>query len=305
MRFSILAGALVGAILLQASPSAAAEELPGPLVSTDWLDANLGLDDLLILDIRSAAAFAGAHIPGAQQTDYPGQWRTERDGVPWVLPDIGDLEVYLTLIGAGSDTSVIVVPAGTDSTELGGATWIYWVLKYLGHDAVAILDGGWSAWIGEARRTESATQETTPRTFTANVREQYLATTDYVAARLNTDVVIIDARPPSQYVGASQSGLVVRAGHIPGAINIDNALFYDAAANRLLDRAQLEAVLPASLADRSIALIPYCNTGHWSSINWFVLHELLGFTDVRLYEGSMAAWSRIPDLPVIMGTSPG
>lgn len=304
LRFPIAAAIL--AILVQAPAALAAETLPGPLVSTEWLAAHAADDGLLVLDIRTATAFARGHVPGSQQTDYPGAWRTETDGVPWVLPRIADMEAYLASIGAGSETAVVVIPAGTDSTELGGATWIYWVFRYLGHDEVAILDGGWNAWNAEARPTETGAAATAPEPaiFVASPREDFLATTDYVAAHLDTDTVIVDARPPSQYAGETQSGLVLRPGHIPGAISLDNALFYDIAANRLKPVAELEAQLPVALSDRSVAVIAYCNTGHWSSINWFVLHELLGFTDVRLYEGSMAAWSRNPDLPLVVGPDP-
>jgi thiosulfate/3-mercaptopyruvate sulfurtransferase len=301
-------GLLVPALIIGLAPisaAGAAGPVVTPLVSTAWLEANIGADNLVVLDIRSASDFTAAHIPGSEQTDYPGAWRTTRDDVPWVLPVIADLEAYLSGIGIGNEVSVVVVPAGTGSTEIGGATWIYWVLKYLGHDEVAILDGGWNAWQGEARPTAAGPPERPePRSFTAAPRSEILADTDYVAARLATDTVIVDARAPSQYAGTTMSSLVTRAGHIPGAISLDNALFYDAAANRLKLRDQLEAQLPLQLADRTVAVISYCNTGHWGSIDWFVLHELLGFADVRLYEGSMAAWSRRADLPLVTGPDP-
>lgn len=294
----------VAAAVAATQPAAAGPEVT-PLISTEWLEANLDEDGLVVLDIRGEATFADAHVPGALRTDYPGAWRTTRDDVPWVLPEIADLEAFLSGLGIGGDTSVVVVPAGTDATELGGVTWIYWVLKYLGHDAVAILDGGWNAWQGEGRPAESGpSPEPVAAAFVAAPRPEILATTDYVAERVGTDVVIVDARPPSQYDGRVMSSLVTRAGHIPGAISLDNALFYDAAAGRLKPREELEALLPPELADRSAAVISYCNTGHWSSIDWFVLSEILGFENVRLYEGSMAAWSRRADLPVVAGPDP-
>lgn len=276
-----------------------------PLVSTEWLEENLGDDHLVIIDYRSASAFDASHVPGALRTDYPGNWRTTLDDIPWALPEIADLEAFLSGLGVGPDSSVVVVPGGSDATELGGATWIYWVLKYLGHEAVAILDGGWAAWSAEGRSTDSGPAVTPePAIFSADTRPEILATTAYVADRLDTDTVLVDARPPSQYTGETQSGLVTRAGHIPGAINLDNALLFDASAGRLKSVDALEALLPDALADQAAEIIAYCNTGHWSSILWFALHEMLGFEDVRLYEGSMAAWSRDPGLPVTLGAAP-
>lgn len=295
--------AICGLLLL---PNAAfAGPTVTPLVSTDWLSEHLDAEDLVILDYRSARAFETSHIPGSVHTEYPGLWRATMDGVPWALPELGSLEALLSDLGVDAESSVIVIPEGSGSTELGGATWIYWVLTSLGHDAVAILDGGWNAWSGEGRVSEGGDgADINPTTFVARPTPAILASTGFVRERLSGETVIVDARPFSQYVGETQSELVTRAGHIPGAISLDNARFYDADTGRLRPLDALEAELPPELSDRSVAVISYCNTGHWSSINWFVLHELLSFEDVRLYEGSMAAWTRDPELPVVSGGRP-
>ena len=294
------------AALILGSGAAKAGPAVTPLVSTDWLEANLAADDLLVLDIRSEDEFVAAHIPGSHRTAYPGDWNTERDGIPSRIPLTEDLEAMLSAIGIGPEVSVVLVPAGTNSTEIGGATWIYWVLKYLGHDAVAILNGGWAAWEWDGRPTETgAAAPVAVRSFTAVPRPELLAETDYVAERLHSDTVVIDARPAPHYTGAIQSGLVTRPGHIPGALSLDNALFYDALFNQFKELVDLEAQLPEGLTDRTTEIISYCVAGHWGSINWFVLHELLGFENTRLYEGSMAAWSRREDLAVVVGPDPG
>ena len=294
----------VAALLLFAS-SAIAGPAVTPLVSSDWLEENLGDEDLIVLDLRSVDEFGAAHVPGSNQSPYPGAWSTERDGIPSRIPLTADLEVMLSGIGIGPDVTVVLVPAGTNSTEIGGATWIYWVLKYLGHDAVAILNGGWAAWEWDGRPTESgAVVEAEPRQFVAAPRPELLAETDYVAERLHSEVFIIDARPAPHYTGAIQSGLVTRPGHIPSAISLDNALFYDSLFNQFKELEELEAQLPEGLTDRTAEIISYCVAGHWGSINWFVLHELLGFENTRLYEGSMAAWSRT-EFPIVLGDEPG
>lgn len=308
MSFVRLAGAFALATFVTLNLSAAiAGPAATPLVSTEWLSQNLGAAGLRVIDIRSGegapAAFEAAHIPGSIRADYPGAWRN-RD---WSLPEVSALEAYLSSLGVGADTTVVVVPAGTGSSELGGATWIYWVLKYLGHDQVAILDGGWNAWQADAAAPKEAGPAAAPAaaTFTASLRPDLLILTDGVARELNSDTVIVDARPQDQYEGTTKSSLVARAGHIPGAISLDNARFYDAAANRLKPLAALEQELPPQLGDRNTRVISYCNTGHWSSIDWFVLHELLGFKNTTLYAGSMAAWAAREDLPVETGAGAG
>lgn len=298
---------IVGGVALAILPHASALAGPAltPVVSTEWLERNLGAADLLILDIRSQSEVEAARIPGSHRTAYPGEWSKERDGIPGRIPLTTDLEVYLGGIGVGPGVSVVIVPAGTSSSEIGGATWIYWVLKYLGHDAVAILDGGWAAWEWEAHATESGPEApAVAATFVASPRPELLAETDYVASRLGTDTVLVDARPKEHYTGAIQHAWVTRPGHIAGAVSLDNARFYDDLNGRFKAIDGVRAELPPQLQNASAEVITYCIAGHWGSIDWFVLHELAGFQNARLYEGSMAAWSRGDGLPMNTGESP-
>jgi len=201
--------------------------------------------------------------------------------------------------------TVVIVPAGGDSTELGGATFAYWVLKYLGHEDASILDGGWSAWRADPTDPiQDGPAMQTKASFAIHLHPEIRATTKEVAALLGTDTVFVDARSREQYLGKSKSGLVSRAGRLPGAINLPFASVYDDAAHRLKPASELASLIPPDLANRATKVITYCNTGHWSSIDWFVLHELLGYADTRLYDGSMAAWTSDPSRPVETGEPP-
>ena len=136
-------------------------------------------------------------------------------------------------------------------------------------------------------------------------RQELIADTDYVARQLNTETTIVDARPVAHYTGAvTQAGVVVRPGHLPGAINIENAGFYDPSTGRFNPIEVLIDHLPSNLSDRSAPIVTYCSIGQAASFSWFVLHELLGFENVRLYEASLAAWSRHAELPLLVGPAP-
>ena len=113
--------------------------------------------------------------------------------------------------------------------------------------------------------------------------------------------MLIDARSPEQYLGKSKSGLVSRAGRIPGAFNLPYFTLFDDTAHRLKPQAELASLVPAAVTGKDTKIIAYCNTGHWSSIDWFVLHEFLGYENTRLYDGSMAAWTSDPSRPVETG----
>ncbi len=199
---SRLAGALITASVLVA-PVAAAPEVT-PLVSTDWLAANIDNEELVIIDTRSKVAKSGredylkGHIPGAVWSDYPGYWRTERDGVAGVIPSVEKLEAALSELGLSEDKALIIVPAGTSSLEFGSAARIYWTLKYLGHDAVAILDGGHSAWVRNGGALETGNVVPEGDLFIAEVRDELLVSTDDVAEAMGTDTLLLDGRPAAQ-----------------------------------------------------------------------------------------------------------
>jgi thiosulfate/3-mercaptopyruvate sulfurtransferase len=304
-RFALKRLALALAFLPLADSAAALGPDVTPLVSSAWLVENLDADDLVILDIRSSFEFQEAHIPGALQTDYPGRWTIERDGVVSMLPEIAVLEAYLTELGIDNETTVVIVPGGVGINDLSSATWIYWVFKYLGHDRVAIHHGGWDDWYFDGGFPEEAgvTVPTPAGQFVASLRPEILADTDYVADRLGGDTILIDARPERQYSGAAiLPGVVDRPGHIPGAINIPNDVFYDYTEVRFAELETIADRVPPRLADRTAPMIVYCSVGQASSMSWFVFHELLGYEDVRLYEASMAAWSLRGDLPLVTGT---
>jgi thiosulfate/3-mercaptopyruvate sulfurtransferase len=267
-----------------------------PLVTPDWVDQRLGADDIVVLDLRTAIANSGrddylkAHIPGAIWSNYPGAWRTTRNGVSGVIPSVEKLEAYLSELGVSEGKTVVLVPAGKGSTDFGVATRIYWTLKYLGHDDVSILNGGWKAWSEAGLATETGNVTPEGDLFVADIRDNLLVETPAVESLVGSQSVLLDGRPEAQYRGKEKHSAAARYGRIPGAMSLDQNLFYDAQSERLKDLPALKASVPAALAPDA-AIVSYCNTGHWAATNWFVLHELLGYANVTLYDESMVGWT--------------
>jgi len=274
-----------------------------PLVSVQWLNAHRADSDLVVLDIRSAIdgggpqAFAAAHIPGSVHSDYDkAGWRVTRNNVPFMVPTTAELEKLVGDLGIDEDSHVVVVPAGVNVLDFGSAARAYWTLKYVGLKNISILDGGIAAWRQAGLPTESGTKAPSPKIFTATIDKSILAqATDVESIEGNGGATLIDARPASFFSGKEKLPASQAYGHIPGALNIDSARFYDPTTNRLKSKAELTAIANALPEGPAVS---YCNTGHWAATDWFVLHELLGRKETRLYAGSMVEWTSNANRPI-------
>lgn len=273
-----------------------------PLVDAPWLKANLGKSGLVILDIREAGAqdYAKAHVPGAIFTDYTKGWRvTDKNGTPGMLPDPAALEKLIGGLGIGNATHVVIVPDGTSAREVGRATRIYWTFKVVGHDEVSILDGGMAAWLADKQNPVAAgAVQPQPTTFKAAMRPELLATKDDVKTALEKGTPLIDNRPPDMYVGVNRSRDVLRNGTLPGARSVPESWLTENNGGKFRDAATLKRLYAAAGVPDAGDQITFCNTGHWASLGWFVSHELLGNARAKMYDGSMAEWSRDAALPV-------
>ena len=283
--------------------SAFAQEQITPLVNADWLKANSGKENVVVIDIRDKIAETDLgdkpYIANAVVAPYAtAGWRTEVQGIPGMLPSTEELAKLIGSLGIDNDDHVVIVPWGTDSTEFGGATRVYWTFKYLGHDEVSILDGGWRQYdaaggerVAEAPKAEAATFEVT-------LNDKVRATTADVEAALKDGTKLLDGRPLEQYEGKSKSPIVKAEGTLPGAVNIPHSQFYSK------DEALFSTPEKVKELSQAVGIAPdqqnivFCNTGHWASIAWFALSEVAGNKSTRMYDGSMAEWTSDASRPV-------
>jgi thiosulfate/3-mercaptopyruvate sulfurtransferase len=282
-----------------AAPAFAAE----PLVSPQWLSEHRGDPGVVVLDIRSAIdgskpeSFAQGHIPGSIHSDYDkAGWRVTRNNVPFMVPSTAELEKLIGDLGIDENSHVVVVPAGVNSLDFGSAARTYWTLKYAGVSNLSILDGGLAGWKAAGLPLETGARAPSPAIFTAKLDTSILIEAPEVQSlQQKGGATLVDARPASFFLGKEKAPASKAYGHIPGALNIDSDKFYDRAANRLKPKAELAAIAK-EVPDGEV--VSYCNTGHWAATDWFVLHELLGRTEARLYAGSMVEWTVDPNRPI-------
>ncbi|HRY06991.1 MAG TPA: sulfurtransferase [Hyphomicrobiaceae bacterium] len=307
-RLKVYLLALMG-FVLAALPAAAAD----PLVSADWVKSNLGKPGIVLLDVssgggRSKADFVAAHIPGSVFTDYAkAGWRERNaEGVNSMLPPAAKLEKIIGALGIDNATHVVLIPMGKRAQDTGAATRLYWTFKVLGHDDVSILDGGYLGWVADVDKETKKpvnpleTGESNPQAkeFKANVRQDMIATKDDVKAAMADKEPLVDNRPNDFFLGISKSKDAKVGGTLPGATNLPEAWLTVNNGGKFRSKDQLAKLYQAAGVATTGKQINFCNTGHWASLGWFVSSEIMGNKQARMYDGSMAEWTRDDKAPV-------
>ncbi len=262
------------------------------LLEPDELEANLGRDDLLVVDLSKPDTYARFHVPGAVHLDY-GRIIAAQKPVMGLVPDDATLAAVFSAIGIDARTHVVAY----DDEGGGRAARLLWTLEIAGHKNFSLLNGGLHAWANEGHPLDSAPVTPVARVFEVHRNPSPVADSAYIQARLDSDdCVLLDARSPDEYRGIKK--FADRAGHIPGAVNFEWTEAMDQGRNlRLKPAAELKKLL----AERGITpdkeVIAYCQTHHRSAHTCLAL-QCLGFARVKGYAGSWSDWGNNPELPL-------
>ncbi len=300
MRFASLVAA---AAMFVAAPVFAHAQDVTPLVTAEWLKTHAGDENVKIIDIRDKIEetdLGGVpYIANAAVAPYASAgWRVEVDGVPAQIPAAEQIAELIGSLGVDGDDHVVIVPWGTDSSEFGGATRVYWTFKYLGHDDVSILDGGWRQYDAQGGERVAEAAQPAAAEFPFQVRPELRATTADVEAALAAGTKLVDGRPEEQFLGQSKSPVVRIEGTIPGSVNLPHSKLYSAEYASFAQPETVSALTEALGIAADEENIVFCNTGHWASIAWFALYEVGGNKNTAMYDGSMAEWAADPARPI-------
>lgn len=270
-----------------------------PLVTTDWLAANLDNPDVRVIEVSvNPGVFEQGHIPGAVNF----RWHT--DLVDTVRRDLVAKEKFEQLLSnAGIDQNTRVVLYGDHNNWF--AAWGAWVFEQFGHQQVSLLDGGRKKWELERRPVTSipASYRRTSYTVQAQRPELRARLGDVLAAvEGQAEADLIDIRSADEYSGrviAPQGvqELAVRAGHIPGAVNVPWHKAVNESDGTFLPADQLRALYAEAGVDGSRPIITYCRIGERSSHTWFLLKNILGY-EVRNYDGSWTEYGNAVGVPI-------
>ena len=284
-------------------------ELPGPLVDGEWLANNR--DAVHVLDVRKEiSTFELGHIPGAVLVNV-NRIRIERevDGklLTRMRPDPASFEAFMRAHGVNQGSAVVLTHRGETPGHVAGAARLYWHMKYFGFERVALLDGGNPEWVAALEELDSGSTEVAAGNYVVGGENaDIVATMPQVRAALGNDgTTLVDTRALRYHVGLDKKDYVYAYGHIPGSRNLPYQFLHPMkGSTRYFEPERYVALLDSLRIDLDDSLILYCNSAYECSSNWFVLHEILGKADVRVYDGSLHQWTQYPDNPMTARLTP-
>ena len=273
---------------------------PDVLVSTDWVAQNLNRPGIRLVEVDvDTTAYEKGHIPGA----VAWNWQTQlQDGVRRDLIDKNALEELLGKSGISNDTTILLY--GDNNNWF--AAYALWQLKYHGHKDVRLIDGGRKKWIADGLvfTTEpTRVSETTYRAADPDESIRARKEDIYAVQQKKRRAELVDVRSPDEFTGKilappGLSETALRAGHIPGAANIP----WGQAANEegtFKSYEELKKLYESRGILGQDETIAYCRIGERSSHTWFVLKYLLGYENVRNYDGSWTEWGNLVGAPIV------
>ncbi|MBA2337780.1 MAG: sulfurtransferase [Acidimicrobiia bacterium] len=273
---------------------------PKLLVTTAWLAEHLDDPGLVVVESdEDVLVYETGHIPGAVKVD----WHTDlQDPLTRDYLDADSFAALLSEKGIARDDTIVFYGDNFN----WWAAYALWVFRLFGHDDVRLLDGGRQKWEAEGREltTDAVTRAATDYPVVERIDEPIRAFREDVTEHIGDGLPLVDVRSPEEYRGEllhmpnyPQEG-ALRGGHIPGAANVP----WKRAANDDGTFKSLAALRAIYLDEQGLApgddVIAYCRIGERSSHTWFVLSQLLGFDDVRNYDGSWTEWGNLVRAPI-------
>jgi thiosulfate/3-mercaptopyruvate sulfurtransferase len=261
---------------------------------TTYLEPAPTGSDVPYIAVPGDHTFAAGHIPGADFLDLQGEFSDSSTELRFMMPDIAQLEAAFGRHGIDANSRVVLYSIGTPMW----ATRFWWMLKSLGFDNAAVLDGCFDKWKAEGREIETgAAKGYPPATFTAKPKPGFFVGKDEVLAAISDhSAVVVNALGPQFHKGLEPSRYG-RPGRIPGSCNVSAATLLDPSTRTFVRLADAEAKFATQGLRKDKRVIAYCGGGISATIDLFLLHRL-GYDNLTLYDASMGEWAKDAALPI-------
>ncbi len=266
-----------------------------PIVNATWLSQNLCKENIKLIEVgTSYNSYLVEHIKCSQYTNfYKGKWRVNKKNVPMYLPEPEFLINILKKMGISNADHVILYPKkNTDIYAMAETAAIYFTFKYLGHEKISILDGGYpnfkkkfDLFIEEGEFKVKASSS-----YKAQIERSILANSNDIIESRKNNYQLVDAREKDFYLGINRLKGFGKFGTIESSINIPSKWFLEGRGLSFNNLNLFKKIFNYSEVDSNKNLIFFCYSGLESSINWFVSYELMKNRNSKLYEGSLFDW---------------
>lgn len=277
-----------------------------PLVTSDWLAEHLTDPALRVVDAswylpaagrNGRAEYDTGHLPGAVFWDID-EIADKTSGLPHMMPGPDDFARHVEALGIGNDTKVVLY----DGLGLFTAARPWWMLRAMGHENVAILDGGLPKWTAEGHPLSTDATAPVNATFTPRMNSSFFHNINDLKNFLNSkEKQIVDARSATRFAGAEPEPRPgCRPGHIPGSLNAHYDAMLDPADKTVQNTDALKALFEGAGVDLDKPVVTTCGSGVTACMLALGLH-LIGKHDVAVYDGSWADWGTAEDTPVETG----
>ncbi len=262
-----------------------------PIITVDWLESNLDDPRMIVLDIRTPAQYQKGHIPGSVSVPL-NVWAPKANGLELELPSDDALRAILSGAGINRTSKIVIVTRTETDFGRSDATRVAWTCAVAGLQNVAVLDGGFTKWAREKKTISTALPSVEPLDYTESINRSMVATKAYLLRKLKR-LRLVDSRIPEEYFGITS-----KPGHIEGAVNMPTPWVFNADGTYKKTE-ELKAMASGVLGkSKSKKIVVYCGVGGYAATWWFVLTQVLGYRDVKVYDGSFEEWIQDPLAPV-------
>lgn len=285
---------------------------PDAIADTEWLAKNFSDPSLRVFDCTTYLLYETGtgrpyrvesgrndydkgHIPGSAFLDLQGELSNNSSPFNFTMPAADDLAACFATRGIGTDTRVVLYSRKT----MQWATRVWWMLRAIGFDNAAVLDGGFDKWSAEGRPVETAETRYPPAKLETRPRPDLFIGKDEIRAAIgDASVCTINALAPDLHKGDNPR--YGRPGRIPGSVNVPAPALVDPGSMTLKPPEVVAATFAAVGADKSKRILVYCGGGIAATLDAFLLHQL-GYEDIAVYDNSMSEWAKDETLPIERG----